>query len=159
MKNENAADYTAAAASLAVRFAPSSVLCIGPADDALFGRPAMLVRLAPDAGLGGRLARLGRFHLAFVSGLECMSRTDAVAVLARLRDVHAPRVIALLARRPAPEAASFLADTDLLALGFMLYEGDGDARVAFYDVAEYKHTPDWLNPRVWTHPERGDKAD
>jgi hypothetical protein len=158
MESKDAGDYTAAARALAVRFAPASMLCIGPDG----GRPEFCstsLRFDPGQRLFERLSVLGRFDLALVWGtLEFLDRPEALAVLARLRDVHAPRVIAVLPRRAPADTRCRLDDNDLLALGFTLTAAEGgDARIAIYDLAEYKLTPDWLNARFWAHPERWDK--
>ncbi len=102
------------------------------------------------AAARARLARVGRFDAAVVSGVE------APEILGRLRDLHAARVCALAdgalepgsPRARVPSALGYVRTGAPLAGGEALYE---------FDIDRYKRTPDWLNARHWAHPERWDK--
>ncbi len=147
----DADDYTAVVHGLAAQFGPRSVLCIGAGCEQLFAGQSGLVQLAGEPGLAQRLTGLGRFDLAYVGpSLERLEPREAMTVLARLRDVHAPRIIAALTSAGLPDHA-------LLALGFTLPPARG-ARLALFDITDYKFTPDWLNARFWAHPERWDQG-
>ena len=71
------------------------------------------------------------------------------AVVARLRDLSAREVYALVAGADAP---------GLRALGLRrLRVADAGGRafsLHHYSIRSYKRTPAWLNPRHWAHPER-----
>jgi len=49
----------------------------------------------------------------------------------------------------------------LQALGFLKHQADTTKGVSdwilYFDIRQYKETPDWLNPRNWAHPERWNK--
>ncbi len=74
-------------------------------------------------------------------------------LLARLRDLHARRVVVRLA--PGREWSL----QRLTGLGFTCLQtsGSGDAEYFGFDIATYKTTPDWLNSRNWANPELFDK--
>jgi len=146
---------------IAAALRPRSVLAVGAAaEDCLrtglgAGPPAEWECLA-GAQLSARLARLGRFDLAYVAGvLEDLPRAEAARLLARLRDVHARHLVVLV-----PDAVGEWDEAALRAYGLRPSahqpEG-GDGRLYEFDLYDYKETPDWLNARYWAHPELWDK--
>jgi len=101
---------------------------------------------------------LGRYDLALVADqLEHMARTDALRLLAQLRDRHSPAlaVIADLGDLRGRDAAWSLAD--FISLGLEPVPGQagaaGKASLFAYDLASYNPPRDWNNPRFWAHPE------
>lgn len=96
-----------------------------------------------------QLSELGRQDLVLIGGLEALPRKDGEVLLSRLRDVYARRVLARVV----------LGDTwqqsDMTAFGFtrLAAMAPTDGVLYGYDVASYKTTPDWLNPRYWANPE------
>lgn len=99
--------------------------------------------------------------LAVVTGvLETLPKPAGAALIARLRDVQARRLILLLTRDEGGEQTRWTAQ-ELLALGLRHQLSQTDAGRAWtiysFDIATYKPTPDWLNPAQWAHPERWDK--
>lgn len=107
-------------------------------------------------------AQLGRFEMAVVSHvLEYFDRDTAQHLIARLRDVHAQRLIIALSTDDSVEASG-LGKNDMLALGLVqvgTYENDGRAVNLYgFDIDTYKTTPDWLNADYWANPELFDKC-
>ncbi len=82
---------------------------------------------------------------------------SAVQLVSRLRDVHAAQVLVIGAR----QAPTLLGRQQLIGLGFRRWAatGEGDRRRRWYEfsLADYKVTPDWLNPRHWANPELWDR--
>ncbi len=99
------------------------------------------------------LTELGRQDLVLVGGLEALPRKDGEILLSRLRDVYARRVLARVV------LGGTWRHNDMTAFGFTrLAEMDpADGVLYGFDVASYKTTPDWLNPRYWANPELWDK--
>lgn len=159
-------DYKADLLALVERLRPSRLLCIGPEAPIL----APYAEAAPERGLISiteedpthALSGSGRFDFAYLSRtLEFMDKPRARALLSRLRDLHA-RYLALLVPIGARGGQrSTWASADLLALG-MVRQGSyrepaGVLHLYTFDLATYKVTPDWFNPKHWAHPERWDK--
>ena len=75
------------------------------------------------------------------------------AVVARLRDLHAREVYALVPGADAP---------GLRALGLRRLRTAAAGGRAFslhhYSIRDYKRTPAWLSPRHWAHPERWNRS-
>lgn len=99
-----------------------------------------------------------RYDFALVAGyLERVGRAEGSAVIARLRDVLARRLCVMVGTIKETSRATIWSDAELSAFGLTLlsrYEEDGKrARLYGFDIASYKQTPDWLNPRHWAHPE------
>ena len=82
--------------------------------------------------------------------LNALGATDARALLARVRDFVAPRIIVIA------DAHCALSRLDFLALGYDTLAADQAEKVTLYqfDLATYKQVPDWLNARFWANPER-----
>lgn len=141
---------------------PRSVLCLGaPCPESVRNYVA---------AAAGRLSRhlpeppqtLGPFDLIVVTGLlERLDKPQGEHLLASLRDLHGGRFLLTLAVGPRPQQASQWDMAELLALGLVLvgrYPDDGgETHLYRYDLADYKTTPEWFNPRFWAHPERWDK--
>ncbi|SEO53486.1 hypothetical protein SAMN04488052_101581 [Aquisalimonas asiatica] len=104
-------------------------------------------------GATPRLPDLGRQDLVLVGGLESLARKDGEILLSRLRDVYARRVLARVV------LGGTWQQKDMTAFGFTrLAEMEpADGVLYGFDVASYKTTPDWLNPRFWANPELWDK--
>jgi len=138
-------------------FAPASVLCLGTAEAELFDPCRSML---PDCHVETRerpptlqeLETEAAHDLILVSGvLEGLPRAEGEQLIARLRDLGAPRLILAL----SPDAGWTV--PDLLALGLVvlgdLKLNDRGLRLFAFDIAAYKTTPDWLNSRYWAHPE------
>ncbi len=104
-----------------------------------------------------RLPEIGMQDLAVASieGGTPPERATAEPVLAALRDIYARRIM-LLVSEQATESAPWR-NSDLVGLGFTrigVFAGPRGAVTAYgFDIATYKTTPDWLNPRFWAHPQ------
>ena len=115
----------------------------------------------PSEGAADRLMSLEserRFDFALVAGyLEQTDADEGGAVIARLRDVLARRLCVWVESATSPGGAARWTDAELAAFGLTLLsridQGGASARLFGYDIASYKQTPDWLNPRHWAHPE------
>lgn len=105
------------------------------------------------------LSQLPRYRLACVYNFpENLSSTEGMQIIAALRDLKAEIVYLLL-----DDEDSRWNDHDLRALGFRHiknYPEDTPTKTLYYfDIYDYKLTPDWLNPRFWANPERWDIFD
>lgn len=75
---------------------------------------------------------------------------EADAVLARVRDLLAERVLVITHNQDA------LA-TRLQALGYRILGRTHDQLAAGFDIHDYKHCPTWLNARHWANPQLWDQ--
>lgn len=139
---------------------PRSILGVGALGetlvrDYLSAHPeTRFVALAPREALA-QLPRLPRFAHAFLTeAFETLSRDEAAALLAGLRDVHAEHLFLALETSSGPGG---WAPAELVALGLQPVESHGDLALYEFDIARYKTTPDWLNSDHWAHPELFDK--
>ncbi len=141
---------------------PSSVLLIGdslaPVVEALTGAEGTITRLA-SAEATQRLAALGIYDLALVQADADLAELEIEALLARLRDVYARKVLAIVA---ADLADGPWSRRSLTRLGFTPYGtavgAEGERLLLYqFDIAIYKTTPDWLSPNSWANPELWDK--
>ena len=109
---------------------------------------ATATRLTPEDALD-TLPDHGRQDLVLVGALEAFPRSDGEILVSRLRDLYARRVLARL--RPTGPWQH----RDMTAFGFTRLARLGAEEGALYgfDMATYKTTPDWLNPRFWANPE------
>ena len=104
-----------------------------------------------------RLPAIGMQDLAVASVGDGAAPDQATAepVLALLRDIYARRTMLLISEQAA-EATPWR-NSDLVGLGFTrigVFTGPaGAVNVYGFDIATYKTTPDWLNPRFWAHPQ------
>ena len=117
--------------------------------------------VAGDAS-GETLDRIGRFDLIVVTAtLEQRTKTAAEQLLARLRERHGTRILAVVPLIQRPGHASRWEANELLAFGMtslgVAHQSDGDYQVYLFDLFDYKTVPDWFNARFWAHPERWDK--
>ncbi len=143
---------------------PRTLLAVGAAASGCLGDYAEAhrdCRLEPLVGEGipARLARLGRYDLALVSGvLESLPAPAGAALLARLRDVHARRLLVLVR---GGAGAGVWDESALRGYGLRPAGSWGEAGGATclyeFDLYDYKMTPDWLNAEHWAHPELWDK--
>lgn len=141
---------------------PKRLLCVAPdeascAGAVRSGRP--LVHWDPAHALAAE-AVAERFELAFVAGaLEALGVDRGGALLARLRDLYAHRVLVRLHLARAAEAG--WSGNGLLAYGFTrgghCREGDDEFGLYLFDLDTYKVTPDWFGPHDWANPERWDQ--
>lgn len=147
---------------------PASILALGPGADVPFrgylrAHPqCRLEHLAREA-LPAALEGLGRFEFGYVARtLEHMPPEAAEKVLSRMRDLHAKRLCVVLpVEGAAGRRGRSWSHEELIARGLTLlarYEEAGEPLHLYgFDVATYKRTPDWLNPRHWAHPELWDR--
>lgn len=107
------------------------------------------------------LAGESRYDCALVADfLEHLPKADGVAVLGRLRNLHAPQLLVFIdhANSLAPWTLS-----DFIALGFrhdsdmhgeLGQPGEAPRNLSLYsyDIATYNHEREWNNPRFWANP-------
>ena len=147
---------------------PSSLLCVAAEDEcvAAAGTGPRLERLTPTGVLTAG-APAERFDLAYVLikrkkyeealiHLGFLERAQGAALLARLRDLHARRVLVCL--NLSPSGGTAWSENDLLGFGFTRIrryrEPEGDLGLFAFDLDTYKVTPDWFGPHDWANPER-----
>jgi len=86
-----------------------------------------------------------------------LPRSDATHILASLRDIYARKILLFL---PLQEDESDWTLNGLLGLGFRNlheYDSPGGLHLLYYDVYDYKNTPDWFSAKNWANPERWNK--
>lgn len=150
----------AAVARVLSESAAKTILLIGTASiAALDADPSLRIKHhdePKDVGsLGGET-----FDVAIVAGvLSAVPHQTAIALLARLRDVLAHRV--LIIDTTTPHNLGNRNDISYRAYGFRCLLTHQDAgqlwRVHEFSIDTYKTTPDWLNAKDWAHPQRFDK--
>ncbi len=94
--------------------------------------------------------------LVFPNHPELCDKTSVIRLLARLRDLHADRVVHIEVPPVNGNCESWtLADS--LALGFSLGESASDESIPLqvfeFKMHTYKPAPDWLNAKHWANPE------
>jgi len=100
-----------------------------------------------------------RYDLAVIVGaLEHLPKPEALALLSRIRDLQARRMMMVLPMGPSWLGHESEWDpSELLALGMTLYLSSSVAgspvHVYEFDIERYKATPDWLNPKHWANPQ------
>ncbi|MGH8659184.1 MAG: DUF6231 family protein [Gammaproteobacteria bacterium] len=100
-----------------------------------------------------------RYDLALIVGaLEHLPKPEALALLSRIRDLQARRMMMVLPIGLAWSGHQSQWDpSELLALGMTLYlnssVADKPVHVYEFDIERYKATPDWLNPKHWANPQ------
>lgn len=158
------ADLNAAVEAIA----PRALLALGPGAQSPLERyaathPECAVMRVEHGDWLHELAQAGSFDLAFVYGvLEYLPKREAMTLLARIRDMHARRLYALV---PIGKAwlghASLWEQNDLIALGMeqvnAYAESGGPLHLYRFDIHTYKTTPEWFNSRYWAHPELWDR--
>ncbi len=149
-------DQTFAAQDMLARVlretAPRELLVIGdpaPLDPAAAEGAETVATVVDTADALPALERLGRQDLVLVGALDAFPRREGEIVLSRLRDLYARRVVVRL--RPG----DIWHHGDMTAFGFtrLAQLAAGDGTLYGFDIATYKTTPDWLNPRFWANPE------
>lgn len=103
-----------------------------------------------------KLKSITRQRLAIINGFpEEISADDGTQILAALRDLKAEIIYVL--HRDADER---WLEADFRALGFRhikQYPKETPSKTLYYfDIYDYKLTPDWLNSKFWANPERWD---
>lgn len=104
-----------------------------------------------------------RFDFVFLlEVLEHLSRVKAGALLAKLRDMHAQRLFAVVPMgRAWLNHTSHWEQNDLIGFGLELvnlYADRGRPVGLFkFDLRTYKSTPEWFNSKYWAHPDLWDK--
>jgi hypothetical protein len=143
---------------------PASLLLIDPnpaglpAEILATCQNCQVTRLSGDILV--QLQSLGRFDLGIVANtLEHLDHKTAGRVLARLRDLHTCRFVALVPIGTTwQDQCSHWEISDLLGYGMTLmarYWIEGKPlHLYHYAIATYKATPDWFNSKHWAHPER-----
>ena len=128
---------------LLARWAPASLLVIG---DGLPGDPVpgvAVTRIPAGAGLAA-LDDLGRFDAAVLIGEAGLDAETLELLLGRLKNVHAPKVAAVLER----------ADPDRLrALAFAA----AGQSLWLHDIDRYNPRREWNSADDWAHPENFEK--
>ena len=86
--------------------------------------------------------------------LEHLPKAQGHAVLARLRNLHASRLLVFIDHGMSSQGWSL---DDFLALGFrqdaQLSDAARTLTLYSYDIATYNHEREWNNPRFWANPE------
>lgn len=90
---------------------------------------------------------------ALALGIDILNGLDAPQaghLISHIRAYVAPRLLL------AAQSGCRLDEAAFRALGFTLVLTDAveNVRVYHYDLDTYKTVPDWLNSRLWAHPER-----
>lgn len=98
-----------------------------------------------------------RMPVAIVDAMaEFTAPQQAITLISQLRDIYAMQVLVIAQGTNAP-----LDRATLTSLGFHRWQSSlhaADKRTWFiFDLAHYKVTPDWLNPKHWANPELWDK--
>jgi len=147
---------------------PKSILVLGQLGEHLIDDyvsdhlDCKLARADPEHVLE-QLDSLARYDLVFVSHtIEYMAADRAIQLIARLRDIHARRLILVVAMGEQwPGSISVWNKRDLLALGLVQIAenivSDRLVHVYGYDILTYKTSPDWLSSRFWANPGLFDK--
>lgn len=146
---------------------PDRVLAVMPASEPLWRK---LVRGTGDVAYtrisGTELLahdfNPDRSQVAIVAAtLEHMDKREASTVIARLRDLYSNVVYAAVPIGDQwPELVSHWDNGELIAHGLhpVRQYGVGDKLLSiyYYDIYDYKLTPDWLNSKHWANPHRWD---
>lgn len=96
-----------------------------------------------------------RYPLAILVGtLDTLSQASGDRLIASLRDLYADTIYCLADSRHWPTE-------HMIALGLrpltFYPQSNGELGLYYFDLYDYKRTPNWLNPKYWAHPERWDK--
>ncbi len=148
--------------------APESILTVGVDGRALFapylrGCEGRTLTCLGTRRVLERLEGCGRYGFGLVArALERLPKDEGVVLLSRMRDLHTERFCALVPIESSdPGHRSRWQDTELIAYGMTLLaryrKADQSFHLYGFDIASYKSTPDWLNPRYWAHPELWNK--
>lgn len=123
-------------------------------------RPALAPDLLPvtvrsDIRDAADLAGEGRHDCVLVADfLEHLPKANGLAVLGRLRNLHAGQVLVFIDHGACRDAWSL---DDLLGMGFRVdarcSDGSRTLTLYSYDIATYNHEREWNNPRFWANPD------
>lgn len=123
-------------------------------------RPALNLEALPltvrsDIRGAADLAGEDRHDCALVADfLEHLPKAAGLAVLGRLRNLHAGQVLVFIDHDACLEAWSL---DDFLGMGFRVdarcADGSRTLTLYSYDIATYNHEREWNNPRFWANPE------
>ncbi len=147
------------------RYNPRTLLAVGADASTILApyverQPGLAVERVSGADPLAALAPLARFDVALIAGvLEHLDKARGGALLARIRDVHAPRFIVAVPAGDRAESTTRWERNELYAyaLEFVAEYTDEALHLYKFELATYKTTPDWFNPRYWAHPELWDK--
>ena len=138
----------------------SNLLFIGAQQDAekllagLPKRPRLSI-LKPDDAALEKLNHCWELCIIY-HALHRLGWKNARLLLSRLRDVSCQAVY--LCWRHGDERGELAGLQDRLrALAYTMMEPCGEDCLAYFDMNDYKQTPDWLNARHWARPELWDK--
>lgn len=156
MKSDDSDEPTVGDAVAHLSQESASLLALHPDSVVLDTRVAgaSVTRIAAADGPSA-LAGQSRHDAALVLGvLESLPHRRGVELLQALRDVYASRILVGV---QAPEWTR----SRFLGLGFTTLGmhrndlGGSSNQLALYgyDLATYKHTPDWLNADYWANPD------
>lgn len=97
-----------------------------------------------------------RYQLALVAGcLDTLPSDAGETLIAALRDLYAETLYCLA--DPILWPAVKMVALGLRPIG--VYPQPTTQHALYYfDLYDYKRTPDWLNAKFWAHPERWEKA-
>ncbi len=116
---------------------------------------SMQISVRSDVATADDLAEEIHYDCALVADfLEHLPKTDGLAVLGRLRNLHAAQLLVFIDHDHSIEPWAL---DDFLALGFLQDEKLADANRTLtlycYDIATYNPDRSWNNPRFWANPE------
>lgn len=119
------------------------------------GISSMQIVVRSDVTTVDDLAEEVHYDCALVADfLEHLPKTDGLAVLGRLRNLHAAQLLVFMDHDHSLEAWTF---DDFLALGFSQDEKFVDENRTLtlyrYDIAAYNPERAWNNPRFWANPD------
>ena len=105
-----------------------------------------------------------RFDLAVaVFDAENITGDSCIHLISKLRDTDCARVY--LACSVSSEITNRQHDANFRSLGLKLLRiydmrsaGKINIYLYYYDIYDYKEVPDWLNNRLWAHPNMWDKT-
>lgn len=138
---------------------PQSLLYLSARPALQFETQAIAVRVRSDVTCVEQLADEKRYDCVLVADfLEHLPKAAGIAVLGRLRNLHASRLLVFVDHARCMEAWTL---DDFIGLGFRhdatLSSGSGDDTHSLalysYDLATYNHEREWNNPRFWANPE------
>lgn len=115
----------------------------------------MRVTVRGDVTSVADLAGETRYDCALVADfLEHLPKADGIAVLGRLRNLHASRLLVFIDHTQSLQPWNL---HDFIGLGFRhdadLTDGTRNLALYSYDLATYNHEREWNNPRFWANPE------
>lgn len=114
---------------------------------------------AVTASLCTEMDSAARYPAAVLIGcIEYLEKAAALALIARLRDLQAARLLVVAPIGPEWTGhASYWQETEFLGMGMQIYGrlacDAGTMLLCRYDIRDYKQVPDWFNSKYWAHPE------